>query len=138
MITYNYTQNGGNYFFTVFKDKTEVFGGAGYYEQMLESVAHCKKLFEPENFKGAFHFASSALKAVHDLQPYTMGSRKNIGASGAVSCDYFKINSEYYSYIVSHGNGYFTFNEWEAGQLVPKMMDLSKDEFNMFKTLGLI
>jgi hypothetical protein len=91
-----------------------------------------------ENFKGLFVFSSDKLEHLHTGQPYTMGSRKNTKAYGTVSYDYFKINSEYYSYIVSHGNGYFTFNEWQVGQVVPKMTDLSKDEFTMFKTLGLI
>ena len=96
-------------------------------------------LCNSHTFTGLFLFGTDSLAAMHLGQPYEMAYRETKNFyTGAVKRDYFKVNKYYYCYIVSHGNGCFTFNEWFGGQVVPKMTDLTKADLKQFKDLGVI
>lgn len=95
-------------------------------------------LCNPHTFKGLFLFATDRLAAMHIEQPFDMAYHETIGYyTGVIKREYFKVNKYYYCYIVNHGNECFTFNEWYGGQVVPKMTDITKTDFQQFKELGL-
>lgn len=76
---------------------------------------------------------------MHLNQPHDMAYHETrYYFTGEIKRGYFKVNKEYYCYIVSHGNGYFTFNEWFGGQVACKMTDLTKEQLQQFKVKGLI
>ena len=96
-------------------------------------------LCNSHTFKGLFLFDTDTLAALHLEQPFDTAYHETKDYyTGAVKRAYFKVNKSYYCYIVNHGNGHFTFNEWYGGQVVPKMTDLSKADFQQFKNLGFI
>jgi len=89
-------------------------------------------MLNPENFQGFFLFGSVEIENMHRLQRFTIKQRNYKG-----ELETYKICGCTFSYVVNHGNNYYTLNTWHIGQVVPHMLDITNEQLQQLKRLSL-